>query len=192
MNDEIKKSIIAAEKESTFSTAIKNSLLDNSSKNFSNAYDVYARYLMETEAELTHQQIMLKLTKVISKELFKFTRHPKFMQQNVLEYLRVMEDKVTPRLFAFILWVQDKKKACFEIFKHHEVNYTASEYDSAYIVLSAHGANYNLPINIEDRREYMDKQKEEFLFHQNKYKLLVELSDMPNKDEDSIKKKLKV
>jgi aspartokinase len=176
--------------DTLFSKKIRNALLECSTEKFNNAYDEYENHLIENESSLSEQQQILALTKKVASELFAFTRDKKFREDNVLDYIQTIEEKVTPKLFAFVLWNQGKKDACFTIFKERDVDFTEKELEALYIVLAAHRESNNLPIAIPDRKIFIETERSEFLFYQNKFKLFKDLSELPTNFNTSKKPKI--
>lgn len=78
-----------------------------------------------------------------------------------------------------LLWSQDKKDGAFLILKKHPANYTAEQYEGICNILRTSEENKNLPLDGNERREYLQQQKEEYLFYQERYYLNEELSKMP-------------
>jgi hypothetical protein len=173
-----------------FRKSIHQSLIYNLPELFSDAYDTYSEFLSKPELNLSPTNIHLELMKEMAQELFSFFDDKKFKQDKTLEYLQVVEDIIPPKLFAFLLWSQDKKEACVEIFQNYEINLSEKEYDSLFLILMPHRKNSHVPYQDEPRIEYLAKQKTEFFSYHNKFQLAKELTELPSNNSVSKKPKL--
>jgi hypothetical protein len=158
---------------------------------FEDAYDSFSEFLSQPDMNLSPKEIHLELMKEMSKELFSFFHSGKFKHDKSLEYLQVVEEIIPPKLFAFLLWSQDKKEACINILQNNEIELSEKEYDSLYLILMPHRENNKVPYQEAARIEYLAKQKTEFFSYHNKCQVARELSTSLS-ETNKVKKKPKI
>ncbi len=191
MNKEDMMQVVAnIEKSNQFEKAFKRAILSFSPSIFNQAYDEYMDFLSKPEQKLSEKEVALKLIKEITENLCKIFKITAFKEEKILDYYDVISESFPSKLFAFILWVQDKKDAAQEILKHYEVEISKKEYDYLILVLLPHRDNPNVPYDTQKRIEYLTKQKEEFYYYHDKYKLAHELASLPSNNKEAKKPKI--
>ena len=173
-----------------FRKSIRQSLIYNLPDLFSDAYDTYSEFLSKPELNLSPTNIHLELMKEMAQELFSFFNDNKFKRDKILDYLKVVEDIIPPKLFSFLLWSQDEKEACVEVFQNYQIDLSEKEYDSLFLILMPHRKNPHVPYQDNARIEYLAKQKTEFFSYHNKFQLAKELTELPLNNPASKKPKI--
>lgn len=175
-----------------FEYNIKKALIANSKDQFNAVYEERTSYLKndtEDGKPLSGREIRIRLVKSIASAVLEFTDSPAFKEDKTEDYLKVFDEKFSPKFFSFLLWTKDKKEGCFNILKTYSFDFTPEEYDLIYEELRVDKHVKDLPWNSEQRKEFLAQQRDEYLFHQSRYKLMHDLSNMPTQEEQPAKSK---
>lgn len=173
----------------SFKARTHQALIENSPKIFLKGFDHYEDYLKgkSTMSELDRD---ISLIKIASSTIVEFINSKGFKEEKALDYLHVIEEHIQPKIFAFLLWNQNKREACFNILEKHPTDLTSEEYVTLYETLDPQRENIDLPFSSKSLENYLTKQKEEFLFYQEKFNLIDELKSLPQKAETAKKPKI--
>jgi len=188
--DDMMQVVEILNKSNYFQNQLKEYLIKFDKPSFDQASEDYKSFLSKPEHNLTQSEISLKRLKQVSEALCDFLRSNKFKENKCLEYYDVVSELASPNIFTFILWTQDKKHGCIEMFNNYEIDLSAQEYDSLTLVLLPHLGKENVPYDIDRRLEYLSKQKKEYFSYQNKYKLVEELTSLPFNPKEPKKTKI--
>lgn len=165
------------DKTNTFRQSLKKALSYSLPELFNEAYETYTAHLTGPELNLSPKDMHLKMMPEIAQELFFFFNSKRFTDRKALAYLEVVENVIPAKIFAFLLWSQDKKNACIEVLKNNEIDLSEKEYDSLFAVLMPHTENRKVPYAQDAKIEYLAKQKVDFFSYHNKFKLARELDN---------------
>lgn len=192
LNDEFLNSLMDSAKiHNQFKYNVKQSLSLSSKTQFNDAYNEFEKYLNnKDDKEKSEHDISIILIKSISFAILDFIDSKEFSEEKTPQYLEVMDEAISPNLLALLLWTQNKKEGAFNILKDHAANFTSEQYDYIYETVRAKDYQRDLPLNIQERKEVLEKQKEEFLFCQSRYNLINDLSNMPSKNSSAKKPKI--
>jgi hypothetical protein len=178
--DEMLKSV---QKDNEFEYAIKQAMIKFDKQEVSSLYNSFTNYLAndpDSEGKLpSEKDVRISLIKRICNAVLEFVVSKNFEEKNSLQYAETFGDNFNPKIFSFLLWTQDKREGAFSILKKYPANFTEEQYNHFYETVRAKSFNRDLPLNGQLENDYLEQQKNEFLFHQSRYHVKAELDKLP-------------
>jgi len=175
-----------------FQHAIEKAILSHSKEDFNEAYNKHKAHLEADKPDKTkrdERDINMTLIEYISCAVIEALYKKEFQDNCGLEYYNVVSDAMAPRVLSFIFWAAGKKETATQILEKHSSNITDKQYDDFYEILKLELRLHKQPFYLEEKEELYNTRKEEFLFAQNKLKLVKELSDgLPQIPMENVKK----
>ncbi len=176
-NDDLMESIKIGNQ---FQHAIEKAILSQSKEDFDNAYNKHKAHLEAEKPGKTkrdERDIHVTLVEYTSCAVIEAIYKKEFNDKCGLEYYDVVSEAMAPRILAFLFWAAGKKEPATQILEKHSSNITDKQYDDFYEILKLNLRLHDQPFYPEEKEKLYNTRKEEFLFAQNKLKIVKELSD---------------
>ena len=162
-----------------FHSNIKKSLIENSPEKFIETCAIYEKKYPTMHPYATMNSMQTDVAKRICCIILSFTNDSEFNSTEINNYIKIANHRINSQYFAFILWSQEKRVECCEVFKKYNLSMHEGIYDNLVSVLSTVGIFPDAPKDKNDKTRYYEKQKEEFFYYQKNSALINELLQLP-------------